>query len=136
MALLSSQATVSITDYGAVTGSPSAGSAVPICALLRSFNENATSQEVDQTALCDLVKNTIPTYVERTVEMEAFIPTTGFTFRSLLNHWVRIVVDLDGAGSLGSTTIDGAVVGVGFALSVGESQTEKITVRQRGTAFS
>lgn len=135
MALLSSQATVSITDYGPVTAAPTAGTAIPICALLRSFSENASSQEVDQTALCDTIKTTIPTYQETTIEMEAFIPATGFTFRSLLNHWVRVVVDLDGAGSLTAITDDGAVIAVGFALSVGDSQTEKITIRKRA-AFS
>lgn len=134
--LLSSQATISVTDYGPVTGSPSAGTTTPICSLLRNFSEDATSDEVDQTALCDSVKTTIPTYTERRFTGESFVPSTGLVFRGLLNHWVRIVVDPDGAGSISAITLDGAIIGTGYGASVGESQTERFTFRQRGSAFS
>ena len=133
--LLARECTVSLTDYGVVTGTPTAGTAVPVCALARSVREGYTTEEIDQTALCDEVRSTIPGQSDITLDIELYVPDTGLILRALRGHWVRVIIDPDGAGTLGTITIDGSLLTGGYDLSVGESQIERATIRQSATAF-
>jgi hypothetical protein len=136
MGLLAKEAVITVTDYGLLTGVPAAGSSVPVCGLARNVRNDWTREETEQTALCDDDKVFRPTYSEEEISMEVYVPSTGFIFRGLRGKWIRVAIDPDGAGSLGSVVVDGYLTSHNYSMDVGGSQMEQITLRKRNVAFS
>lgn len=136
MGLLAKQATISVTDFGPQSAAPDAESPVAICALVRNVRNNWTRDEIDQTALCDNDKVFLPSYSDEEISMEVYVPSAGFVFRGLRDHWVRVVIDPDGVGSIGTITVDGWLSRYDYNMDVGGSQIEQITLKKRGTAFT
>lgn len=135
-ALLARSATVSVTPYGVLTGTPSAGSATALCTLARNIRSEYTRDEIDQTGLCDTDKIFQAGTGGETFAMEVMVPSSGLIFQPLINQWVRIVIDPDGAGSLTTITVDGFVTSYSFEAETGGTQIERVTIRRRGTAFT
>lgn len=135
-AILARNVTIGVTPYGARTGTPTAGTLVPLCTLARRVSSEYQVDEIEQTALCDTEKVFQAGTYSETFQIEAMVPSTGYIFQPLLPQWVRVTFDLDGIGALGAITIDGWISSHSVTAEVNGTVIETVTIRKRGVAFA